>query len=445
METRANQHRVVVIGGGFGGLATVRGLRDADADVLLVDRVNHHLFQPLLYQVATALLPPGDIAPALRAVLRDQKNARVLLGEVTGVDAQAREVKVALPDGSFRLVGYDTLVVAAGSTDSYFGHDEWQKVAPPMKSLAHAVHLRSQLLRAFEVAAVTEDPEERRRWLTFAIVGAGPTGVELAGQIADMTRRTLRGQFRDLDPTQVRIVLLDAAPSVLPPFDEPTRAHTRRSLERLGVEVRLDEMVADISEDGVVTKPMQAGDDAPSRHVPARNVIWAAGVKAAPLAAELARATGVETDRKGRIVVRPNCTLPGHPEIFAVGDMINLNDLPGMAEPALQEGHYVAKVIRARLAGRYAPKRFRYLNLGSMATISPSDAVADIGKLHLRGTIGKIAWALVHIAFLVEWRNRIAVLVEWFWFLATGRRAQRIILEPVHHPGSVEGDTRASA
>ncbi|SDD12765.1 NAD(P)/FAD-dependent oxidoreductase [Actinokineospora iranica] len=422
--------RIVVVGAGFGGLRAVRGLRGVDAEVVLIDRVNHHLFQPLLYQVATALLPAGDIAPALRSVLRKQDNARVLLGEVTGVDAQAKTVRLSLPDGSTRALDYDTLVVAAGSTDSYFGHDEWRTHAPPMKTLANAVALRSRLLRAFENAANAEDPDERARWLTIVVVGAGPTGVELAGQVAAMTRRAFRRQFRTLDPRQARVVLVDAAPAVLPPFAEPLREHTRRELERLGVEIRLNEAVADIDADGVTTT-----DEDHMRHrICAPTVVWAAGVKASPLAAELAKATGAEVDRKGRLLVAPDCALPGHPEIFAIGDMVNLGDLPGMAEPALQQGHHVAKVIRSRLAGEPSPGPFRYLDLGTMATISPGDAVADIRGLRLRGLPGKIAWAGVHLAFLVGWRNRVAVLAEWAWTIATGRRTQQVILEPVRSP-----------
>jgi NADH dehydrogenase len=432
---------VVVVGGGFGGLNAARGLRDADVDVVLVDRTNHHLFQPLLYQVATALLPPGDIAPPLRKVLARQRNARVVLGEVTDVDATAKTVRVALPTGAEQTIGYDVLVVAVGATDSYFGHDEWQRFAPPMKTLAHAVQLRSRLLTAFENAASTDDPEERRRWLTVAVIGAGPTGVELAGQISAMTRRTLRDQFDDLDLNDVRIVLLDAAPDVLPPFAPPLRDHTRRVLEGMGVDVRLGRAVDDVDATGVTTKATGSEDTTRDR-LDAGTVIWAAGVRTAPLAQRLADATGAKTDRRGRLVVQPDCTLPGHPEIFVVGDAANLNDLPGIAEPALQAGKYVAKVVRARTSGRPAPGPFRYLDLGTMATISPSDAVADVRGLRLRGLVGKVSWAVVHLAFLVGWRNRASVLLEWSWMLLTGRRSQRVILR-----AEVDGDvpTRTDA
>lgn len=410
--------QVVVIGSGFGGLFGVKSLKRADVDITMISKTTHHLFQPLLYQVATALLPAGDIAPAFRAILRKQRNARVLLGEVTGFDTANRRVQVDLPDETSRQVPYDTLVVAAGSRDSYFGHDDWARSAPPMKTLEQAVDLRSRLLRAFETAAAADDPKQ---WLSFAVVGAGPTGVELAGQVADLARRALKGQFREIDPRDVRITLLDAVPHVLPPFSAPLREHARVKLEQLGVTVMTSALVESIDAEGLTTKD---GD-----RVEARTIIWAAGVQASPLARRLAEATGTEVDRKGRILVNPaDCSVTD--DVFAIGDMVNLNDLPGIAEPALQEGHHVARVIKARLDGRRA-KPFSYLDLGTMATISPGDAVADIRKLRLRGVIGKAAWAVVHIAFLVGWRNRIAVLTQWAWNLVTGRRAQPIILEPM--------------
>jgi NADH dehydrogenase len=328
-------------------------------------------------------------------------------------------VHVDLPDGKSRTVGYDTLVVAAGARDSYFGHDDWAQAAPPMKTLEQAVGLRSKLLRAFETAVVADDP---KHWLSFAVIGAGPTGVELAGQLADLARRALKGQFREIDPRDIRITLLDAVPHVLPPFSAPLREHARMKLERLGVTVLVGAPVETVDAEGVTTKD---GD-----RVEARTIIWAAGVQASPLARKLAEATGAEVDRKGRIVVNPaDCSVAR--DIYAIGDMVNLDDLPGIAEPAIQEGHHVARVIKARLQGRES-KPFKYLDLGTMATISPGDAVADIKKLRLKGLIGKVAWAVVHIAFLVGWRNRVAVLTQWAWNLVTGRRAQPIILEPMH-------------
>lgn len=367
-------------------------------DVVVVDRVNHHLFQPLLYQVATAVLSPGDIAPALRAVLREQGNARVLLGEAVDVDASAKSVEVRLADGSRRIVEYDTLVVAAGATASYFGHDGWQRVAPPMKSLADAVKLRARLLSAFENASNADDPAERKGWLTFAVVGAGPTGVELAGQIAAMSRRSLQGQFAGLEAGQVRIVLIDAGTSVLPPFAAPLRKHTHTALQRLGVDVRLGQQVVTIDEAGVTTTSSDSDDAQSEQHIPARTVIWAAGVAPSQLTAALATATGAQLDGKGRVLVEPDCSLPGNPDVFAIGDMVNLDDLPGLAEPAIQEGRHVAKVIGSRVTGQPSPGAFRYRDLGTMATISPRDAVADIRGVHLHGLLGKFAWAVVHLA-----------------------------------------------
>jgi NADH dehydrogenase len=295
----------------------------------------------------------------------------------------------------------------------------WADVAPPMKTLEQAVDLRSKLLRAFETAVAADDPKQ---WLSFAVVGAGPTGVELAGQLADLARRALKGQFREIDPRDIRITLLDAVPHVLPPFSAPLREHARRKLEQLGVTVMTEAMVESIDEAGLTTKD---GD-----RVEARTIIWAAGVQASPLARELAEATGAEVDRKGRIRVNPaDCSVTD--EVFAIGDMVNLDDLPGIAEPAIQEGHHVARVIKARLENRET-KPFKYLDLGTMATISPGDAVADIKKLRLKGLLGKAAWAVVHIAFLVGWRNRFAVLAQWALNIVTGRRAQPIILEPMH-------------
>ncbi|AGL16273.1 NAD(P)/FAD-dependent oxidoreductase [Actinoplanes sp. N902-109] len=421
--------RVVIIGGGFGGLRAARGLRHTRADVVVIDRVNHHLFQPLLYQVATALLPPGDIAPPLRQVLAGQPNTRVVLGEVTTVDPGARTVQVGTADGQTRQIPYDYLVVAAGTRDNYFGHDDWADVAPGMKTLRQAVDLRGRLLRAFEAAAVSTDPEARRQWLTFAVVGGGPTGVELCGQLAALARRTLRREFHTLDPADLRIVLADAGEHVLAPFPQPLRRHTHQRLRRLGVHILLGHTATAIDGTGLTVAPAD-GDNSAHRRIDARTVVWAAGVTPVPLAAQLADATGAATDHKGRIRVGDDCSLPGHPEIFAIGDLANVHDLPGIAEPAIQQGRYVAKVIGHRLGHGTSPGPFRYLDLGTMATISPLDAVADIRGLHLHSIPGKAAWAGVHLAFLVGWANRAAVLATWAWALSTGRRQQQLILTP---------------
>jgi NADH:ubiquinone reductase (H+-translocating) len=421
--------RVVIIGGGFAGLRAARGLRHAPAEVVLVDRVNHHLFQPLLYQVATGLLPPGDIAPPLRRILADQHNTRVLLGEATGIDPHAHTVTVAAADGQPHHITYDQLVVAAGTTDNYFGHDDWAAVAPGMKTLRQAVGLRDRLLGAFEAAAASSDEQTRRRWLTFAVVGGGPTGVELAGQLAALARRTLHGQFHSLDPAHLRIVLADAGDTVLAPFPPSLRRHTGRRLTDLGVQIQTGQMATGIDEHGITLRPANVGG-AGEQRIETPTVIWAAGVTPVPLTARLAAATGAQTDHKGRIKVDPDCTIAGHPDIFAVGDLANVDNLPGIAEPALQQGRYVAKVIRHRLGRGHHPGPFRYLDLGTMATISPLDAVADVRGLHLHGLPGKAAWAGVHLAFLVGWSNRIGVLANWTWSLSTGRRQQQIILAP---------------
>ncbi|MFC0627499.1 NAD(P)/FAD-dependent oxidoreductase [Kribbella deserti] len=415
--------RVVVVGGGFGGLQAVRGLRRANADVILVDRTNHHLFQPLLYQVSTALLSPGDIAPALRKVLAGQRNAEVLLAEVSAIEPTTRALTVTTADGNERQLNYDYLVLAAGSTQSYFGHGEWAQLAPSMKTLDEAVELRSRLFRAFEIADATDDPEIRRRALTFVVVGAGPTGVELAGQLSALARRTLSGQYRRFEPSDLRIVLVDAADKVLAPFAEPLREHTRRKLEDLGVEVLLGHPATGVDRTGITL-----GGHWGVTHINAGSIVWAAGVQPAPIIKRFAETTGTPTDRQGRIQVADDCTVPGVPDVFVIGDAANLHDLPGIAEPAMQEGKYVAKVIRHRLGERKAPKPFRYLDLGTMATISPLDAVAQIGRIKLRGPIGKAAWAGVHLAFLVGWGNRLAVLGSWAAVLSRGARRQQVVL-----------------
>ncbi|MET7283724.1 NAD(P)/FAD-dependent oxidoreductase [Kribbella sp. NPDC005582] len=424
MATGDGRPQVVVVGGGFGGLQVVKGLRRADVDVLLIDRTNHHLFQPLLYQVSTSLLAPGDIAPPLRGIFAGQRNARVLLGEATAVNPIGKTVHVRLADGTGRDVPYDDLVLATGSEPSYFGHPEWARDALPMKTIDQAVELRNRLIHAFEAAAVAGDREERREWLTFVVIGAGPTGVELAGQLAAMAKRTLRDQFRDLDLSEVRIVLADGADSVLGAFPEKLRRHTQQRLQKLGVEIVLGAFATAVDPEQVTFTA-----DGSERKIRGRTVLWTAGVQASSLTRDLAKSLGVETDRGGRIVVGPDCRLPGHPEIFVIGDAANLNNLPGIAEPAMQEGKYVAKVIRRALAGAGTVEPFTYLDLGTMATISPGDAVADIRGLQLSGLIGKLAWAGVHLAFLVGWGNRASVLASWFATTVNGTRRQQVLLD----------------
>ena len=365
------RHRVVIVGGGFGGMRAAKALSRLPVEVTLIDRTNHHLFQPLLYQVATGVLSAGQIAPALRSLFRDAPSVRTLLGEVTGFDLDGRTVR-ALAERELELP-YDTLIVAAGSTYSYFGHDEWARYAPPMKTLDDADRVRTRILAAFELAEEATAADERDAWLTFVVVGAGATGVELAGQIAVLANLILRGEYRAIDPARTRIVLLDAAPSVLPPFARRLRDRARRDLRELGVEVQLGAAAVDIDENGI-----EVEDERGRRRIEAKTVIWAAGVKASPLAAALAEQAGAEAGRGGRLSVAPDLSLPGRPEVFAIGDMIALPDVPGTAQPAIQEGKYVARVIESRLRGAAPAPAFRYRDVGSMATIGRTRAVADI-------------------------------------------------------------------
>jgi NADH:ubiquinone reductase (H+-translocating) len=421
--TAGHRHRVVVIGGGFGGLNAVRGLDGAPVEVTLVDRTNHHLFQPLLYQVAAGILPPGLIAPALRSIIKKEVNAKALLAEVTGIDLAERLVTTEAPDGRPLVIEYDTLVVAAGATHSYFGKDEWAQYAPGMKTIEDARYLRDRVLSAFEMAELSKDPKERAELLTFVVIGAGPTGVELVGQIAELAHTVLPRDYRSIDTTQARIILLEGAPSVLPPFDKKLQAYTHRQLEKMGVEIHLNSLAVDMNDDSVTVK----GPDGVET-IRCRTRIWAAGVAASPLAKMLAEQAGVETDRAGRVPVNPDCTLAGHPEVFAIGDMVSLNKLPGVAQPALQEGSYVAKVIKARAAGEPAPAPFKYFDKGSMATIGYRSAVADAFHVKVTGFLAYVMWAFVHVAYLVGWGNRFGTLYTWgraLWF--SHNRGHRII------------------
>jgi len=366
------RHRVIVVGGGFGGVRATRALARADADVTIVDRTNHHLFQPLLYQVATGILPDGIIAPALRSVTRKQANARVVLAEVQHLDLDGRVVHALAPDGRKLTLPYDTLVVAAGCTDAYFGHDDWSTWAPGLKTLEDARHLRSHILGAFEMAELASDPAERAAYLTFAVIGGGPTGVELVGQVAELAHEALPREYRSVTTTEAKILLIEAGPEVLAAFAPKLQRYTRRRLVRMGVDVLLNTAAQAMDQSSVTVK----GPDGDQR-IPARTKIWAAGVRASPLAAMLAEATGAGTDRAGRVAVRPDCSLPGHPEVFAIGDMVQLNDLPGVAQPAIQEGTYVGRLIRSRLAGQADGKPFAYRDKGSMATIGHLSATSS--------------------------------------------------------------------
>jgi NADH dehydrogenase len=435
----------VVVGGGFGGVNVSRVLAKSDVDLTIIDRTNHHLFQPLLYQVATGILPEGLIAPALRRVVQKQKNTKVVLGQVVDLDLQARTVATIAPDGARITLPYDTLVVAAGATHAYFGHDEWEEFAPGMKTLEDARHLRNHILGAFEMAELATDPAERDACLSFVVVGAGPTGVEVVGQIAELAHRVLPGDYREIDTRQARIVLIEAAPAVLGPFDERLQRYTTRTLERMGVEVRCATAATAIDADGITVRN-QDGEE----RIEARTKVWAAGVQASPLAKMLAEATGAETDRAGRIMVEPDCTLPGHPEVFAIGDMVSLNGLPGIAQPALQEGKYVGKVIRARLDGDTSVAPFKYFDKGTMATIGRTHAVARSGGMSFTGITAYLMWAFIHVLYLIGWGNRFGTLYSWgrsLWF--TKNRAHRIItldqaIDEIGVHGSAPADSTGS-
>jgi NADH:ubiquinone reductase (H+-translocating) len=414
-------HRVVIIGCGFAGLFAAKALRRADVEVVVVDRTNHHLFQPLLYQVATGVLSEGDIAPPIRDVLRNQRNTRVVLGEVADIDVDARELTIDTLDESNTLF-YDSLIVATGASQSYFGHDEYAAHAPGMKTIDDALELRGRIFGAFEIAELETDDAARDPWLTFAIIGAGPTGVELAGQIAELSRRALRKNFRRFDPESAHILLIDGVDTVLPPYSERLRRHAARDLERLGVELRLDARVVGVDETGLDI----AGSDGETGRIEARTKIWAAGVQASPLGRLLAERAGATIDRAGRVEVKPDCSLSGQPEIFVVGDLMALNGLPGLAEVAMQSGHHAARTIVRRLKGR-EPKPFHYVDLGTMATIARFRAVVSVGKLQIAGFVGWVMWLVVHVTFLTGFKNRVSALANWVVaFIGRGRRQRTI-------------------
>ena len=432
------RHRVVVVGGGFGGIRVARALARTNADITIVDRTNHHLFQPLLYQVATGILPDGLIAPALRGVVRKQANARVVLANVQHLDLDGHVVHALAPDGQKLTLPYDSLVVAAGCTDTYFGHDDWSVFAPGLKTLEDARHLRSHILGAFEMAELATDPAERAAYLTFAVIGAGPTGVEVVGQIAELAHEALPREFKSVSTTEAKILLIEAGPQVLAAFAPKLQRYTQRRLEKMGVEVWLNTAARDMDSGGVtVTGP--DGD----RRIPARTIIWAAGVQASPLAAMLATATGASTDRAGRVAVLPDCSLPGHPEVFAIGDMVLLNDLPAVAQPAIQEGTYVGRLIRARLAGNAGTAPFAYRDKGSMATIGHLSAVTDSFGMKFTGVTGYTMWGVVHVLYLVGWGNRAAAVLGWARALTfTKNRPHRTITYEGARNELVEHDTQ---
>lgn len=415
-------HRVVILGGGFGGLYAAQALKKAPADVTLVDRRNFHLFQPLLYQVATGALSPGEIAAPLRSVLSRQKNARVLLGEAVDLDLAGR--RLILRDGE---VPYDTLIVAPGSRTFYFGHDEWEEAAPGLKTVEEATQIRHRILYAFEAAEREEDPQKRRDWLTFVVVGAGPTGVELAGALGEIANDTLRHDFRSIRTQEARILLLDGSDRVLPPFPPELSAKAERQLIRIGVRPRTGVRVVEVDEGGV-TVESPAGRE----RIAARTVIWAAGVRASSFGEVLSLRAGAKLERNGQVRVEKDLTLPGRPEIFVIGDLARLDDaagrpLPGVSPVAMQEGAYAAKAIRARISGAPPPPPFHYFNKGQLAVIGRGAAVADIGKLKVSGVIAWLIWLFVHLMYIVEFTSRVLIFIEWGFLYLTFNRGARLI------------------
>jgi NADH dehydrogenase len=422
----AGEKHVVVVGGGFGGLQLAHGLKGAPVRLTLVDRQNFHLFQPLAYQVATGALSAVEIAVPLRSTLRRQANARVLMAEVTGFDLENRVVHLGdLPNGEHReALHYDVLAVAGGSAYNYFGHDDWAEHAPELKTLEGALHLRSRIFSAFEAAEIERDEARKAAWLTFVVVGAGPTGVEMAGQIAEIAHDTLRRDFRRVDTRVAKVILVEAVDRVLTSFPPRLSAKAVRSLEELGVTPMLDTTVVDIGPGSV-----EVEREGRRETIPAETVVWAAGVTASPLARMLAEQSGAETDRAGRIVVEPDLTLPGHPEVFAFGDMSavkatagGVQKLPGVAPVAMQQGRHVAKSIRT---GTRTP--FRYRDKGNLATIGRSRAVADVKGLQLSGFLAWVTWLAVHLVYLIGFQNRLLVLTRWTWSYLTRGRGARVI------------------
>lgn len=429
-------HRVLIVGGGFGGLYAAQRLRRAPVAVTLVDRRNFHLFQPLLYQVATGGLSPANIAAPIRSVLKNQKNVRVLMAEVCGFDLAGRQALVT--DGS---IPYDSLIVAAGSENSYFNHPEWEQIAPGLKTLEDATAIRRRLLVAFEAAERETDPERIREWLTFVVVGGGPTGVELAGTVAEIARHTLEDEFRRIDPAQASVVMLEGGERVLAAYPPDLSAKAQRQLEQLGVKVRTNCRVSDVAPEAVT---VHCGEQ--TENLRTRTIVWGAGVKASPLGKALAAAAGIEADRAGRVPVESDCSLPGHPEVFVIGDLANFQQdgesLPGVAPVAMQQGKYVAKLIRRRLAGKSLPA-FRYRDYGTMATIGRARAVAMIGRMKFSGLIAWLLWLFIHLMYIIEFENRILILLQWAWNYITWNRSARLITgdSPLPFREGVQCDT----
>jgi len=419
----SERRKVVIIGGGFGGLSAAQHLNSNLVDVTLIDRRNYYLFQPLLYQVATGSLSAGEVASPLRSVLSRQKNTRVWLGTVVDIDPDSK--RVILADGA--IVPYDSLIVAAGSQTSYFGHNEWQEWAPGMKSVEEATAIRHKILYAFEVAERLSDPVQRRSWLTFVIVGAGPTGVELSGAIAEIARQTLKNDFRSIDPEEAQIVLLDGAPRILMPFPDDLAEKASHSLAKLGVEIRCGAMVKDVDKEGLT---IDSGGRTDS--IAAKTVVWAGGITPSPLGKLLANRTKAETDKGGRVKVKPDLTIPGYPDIYVVGDLASAMDekgkpLPGVAQVAMQGGAYAAKAILRKVKGHRELPPFSYFDKGSLAVIGRAAAVADVFGVHVSGFLAWLVWAFIHVTYLVSFQSRILVFVQWAIQDLTFSRGARLI------------------
>ena len=413
--------RVIILGGGFGGLGAARALKRAPVEVTLIDRCNYHLFQPLLYQVATGSLSPANISGPLRQILKRNKNTTVLLGEAIDIDAANR--RVILSDGE---ISYDTLIVATGSSHQYFGHDDWEQYAPGLKTVEDATDMRARILLAFEAAEREEDPEKLKAWMTFVIVGGGPTGAELAGALGEIANDTLKHDFRRINPTEARIILVEGTDRVLPTYPPQLSEAARKMLERLSVTVRTGAMVIDVKARSVT---IQSGEH--TEIIPTRTILWAAGVLASPLGRMLEKSAGARVDRAGRVIVEPDMTVPGHPDIFVIGDLSNFSHqtgkpLPGVAQPAIQQGRYVAKVIQRRIRGEKSPA-FHYFDKGNLATIGRGAAVADLNFLRLSGWPAWMIWIFVHLMYIVEFQNRLLVFLQWMWLYVTFDRAARLI------------------
>ncbi|AIU15380.1 NADH dehydrogenase [Mycolicibacterium smegmatis] len=424
--TASDRHKVVIIGSGFGGLTAAKTLKRADVDVKLIARTTHHLFQPLLYQVATGIISEGEIAPATRVILRKQKNAQVLLCDVTHIDLENKTVDSVLLGHTYSTP-YDSLIIAAGAGQSYFGNDHFAEFAPGMKSIDDALELRGRILGAFEQAERSSDPVRRAKLLTFTVVGAGPTGVEMAGQIAELADQTLRGSFRHIDPTEARVILLDAAPAVLPPMGEKLGKKARARLEKMGVEVQLGAMVTDVDRNGITVKD----SDGTIRRIESACKVWSAGVSASPLGKDLAEQSGVELDRAGRVKVQPDLTLPGHPNVFVVGDMAAVEGVPGVAQGAIQGGRYAAKIIKREVSGTSPKIRtpFEYFDKGSMATVSRFSAVAKVGPVEFAGFFAWLCWLVLHLVYLVGFKTKIVTLLSWGVTFLSTKRGQLTITE----------------